>query len=41
MTAISYNATTDVIVLEPGVHWVDAYNTLAPFGVAPVGGRQG
>jgi len=41
MTAISYDAGTDSITLEPGVHWEDAVSTLQSMGVAPVGGRQG
>nr|GAT44398.1 FAD-binding protein [Mycena chlorophos] len=41
MQNISYDATEDTIILEPGVHWHDAYVALAPYGVAPVGGRVG
>ncbi|KAJ7057017.1 hypothetical protein C8F01DRAFT_340750 [Mycena amicta] len=41
MQTTSYDAMQDSIILEPGVHWHDAYVALEPYGVAPVGGRVG
>ncbi|KAJ7060938.1 hypothetical protein C8F01DRAFT_1141356 [Mycena amicta] len=41
MNNVSYDAAKDSIILEPGAHWGNATTTLAPFGVAPVGGRVG
>ncbi|KAF8209356.1 hypothetical protein K438DRAFT_1960352 [Mycena galopus ATCC 62051] len=41
MANASYDPAADSITLEPGIHWQDAVNVLAPFGVAPVGGRAG
>ncbi|KII84753.1 hypothetical protein PLICRDRAFT_57276 [Plicaturopsis crispa FD-325 SS-3] len=40
MKGVSYNATSDTITVDPGVHWGDAVAQLEPLGVAPVGGRQ-
>ncbi|KAE9397560.1 FAD-binding domain-containing protein [Gymnopus androsaceus JB14] len=39
MNETSYDAEKDTITLLPGIHWGDAVSNLAPFGVAPVGGR--
>ncbi|TFK32381.1 hypothetical protein BDQ12DRAFT_707669 [Crucibulum laeve] len=39
MKNISFDATTDTITLQPGIHWGEALNTLEPLGVAPMGGR--
>ncbi|KAF5366890.1 hypothetical protein D9757_011388 [Collybiopsis confluens] len=39
MSAISYDAGSNTITLEPGVRWGDAIDFLEPFGVAAVGGR--
>ncbi|KAJ6500846.1 FAD-binding domain-containing protein [Mycena sanguinolenta] len=41
MSNASYDRVTDTITLEPGIHWQEAVAGLAPFGVAPVGGRVG
>ncbi|KAF9461947.1 hypothetical protein BDZ94DRAFT_770917 [Collybia nuda] len=39
MKAVSYDSRKDTITMQPGVRWGEAVNTLAPLGVAPVGGR--
>ncbi|KAJ7684279.1 FAD-binding domain-containing protein [Mycena polygramma] len=39
MKNVSYSTVSDTITLEPGIHWGEATTALAPFGVAPVGGR--
>lgn len=39
MNAVSYDATTDLITLEPGVSWGEAIAVLEPQGVALMGGR--
>ncbi|KAF8154432.1 hypothetical protein B0H34DRAFT_660706 [Crassisporium funariophilum] len=41
MKNVSYNATSDTITLQPGVHWGEALTQLEPLGVAPMGGRLG
>ncbi|KAF8209337.1 FAD-binding domain-containing protein [Mycena galopus ATCC 62051] len=40
MANASYDSVADTITLEPGIHWKDAVATLAPFGVAPMGGED-
>ena len=41
MQNVTYDATRDTIILEPGVRWVNAISALEPYGVAPLGGRVG
>ncbi|KAF4609548.1 hypothetical protein D9613_012318 [Agrocybe pediades] len=41
MKNVSYNATSDTITLQPGIHWGEALTQLQPLGVAPLGGRLG
>ncbi|KAF7292945.1 FAD-binding protein [Mycena indigotica] len=41
MQNVAYDVAQDTIILEPGVHWHDAYASLEPHGVAPLGGRAG
>ena len=39
MKAISYNATSNSITLQPGIRWGEALTQLESHGVAPLGGR--
>jgi hypothetical protein len=41
MRAVSYNAESDTVSLEPGRNWSDTLIALEPFGVAVMGGRVG
>ncbi|KAJ6514314.1 FAD-binding domain-containing protein [Mycena vitilis] len=39
MTNTTYNASTDTITVQPGVHWGDAMNAVQAYGVSVIGGR--
>ena len=41
MQNVTYDAASDTITLQPGIHWGDALQQLSPLGVAPLGGRLG
>ncbi|KAF7337887.1 FAD-binding protein [Mycena venus] len=39
MQNVSYDASLDLVTVQPGVHWGNAINYLQSFGVAVLGGR--
>ncbi|KAJ6622881.1 FAD-binding domain-containing protein [Mycena sp. CBHHK59/15] len=41
MTNVSYDASSDTVTVQPGVHWADAMTYLEPYGISVLGGRAG
>jgi FAD/FMN-containing dehydrogenase len=41
MNGTTYNPETEIASIQPGGHWQDVYETLAPHGVTATGGRAG
>ncbi|KAJ7481086.1 FAD-binding domain-containing protein [Mycena galericulata] len=41
MQNVSYDVSSDIVTVQPGVHWADAIDYLQSYGVAVLGGRAG
>lgn len=39
MNSVSYDATKDLVTVQPGIRWGEVLEALEPHGVAVMGGR--